>query len=105
MDLFKLKTNDELKPKCVIKLTTSMWHDDRGVHIKRDINFLKRKCTGFNIIAEDCQNIGAEEVIPRIINLDSCTDGVYEIIICNGRRDWETNAVEDYDYELIPEDE
>jgi hypothetical protein len=27
-------------------------------------------------------------------------DGVYEVVICNERRDWESGYIEDWDYRL-----
>jgi hypothetical protein len=41
-------------------------------------------------------------VFPRIINLDACADGIYTVLVCNERRDWESGYVEDYDYQLWP---
>jgi hypothetical protein len=86
---------------CVVRLTTSVWNNDRGVHLKKSLNFLKRQCAGFNILAEDCLMIGAEEVVPKIINIDSVPDGVYRVVLCNASRDWVTGHVDDYDYKLV----
>ena len=86
---------------CVVRLTTSAWSDSRGVHLKKSLKFLKRKCKGYNILDEDCGMTGAEEVIPRIINIDSVSDGVYRVVTCNESRDWESGCVDDYDYKLV----
>jgi len=45
--------------------------------------------------------IGADEVWPRILNLQECKDGLYEVKLCNEKRDWETGCIEDYDYRLV----
>ena len=98
------KENKEVN-KAVIRLTTSMWSDKKGLYFKKDVKFLRRKCEGYNILEEDSLSIGAEEIIPRIINLLDCVDGVYEVIVCNEYRDWESGVVEDYAYKLIPYEE
>lgn len=50
---------------------------------------------------EDLYCCGADEVISRIINLDECSDGIYQIVLVNASRDWYTGHIEYYDYELI----
>lgn len=92
----------EDEPLVVVRLRTSAWSDDRGLHVRRSLTYLKRKCQGFNFFEEDISNIGADEAVTGIINLDECKDGVYQIVICNEHRDWETGYVEDYEYKLIP---
>ena len=94
-------TKDKCENKCVIRLSTSAWSDRRGVHLKKSVSFLRRKSFGFNVIEEDCGNLSALEVISGITNLDNCRDGVYEVVVCNESRDWETNSVEDWEYKLI----
>ena len=92
--------------RCVVRLTTSSWGDSKGLHIKRDLTFLKKKCKGFNILEEDIGMIGAPDVVKQITNLDECEDGVYQVITCNEWASWETpNIIEDYDYKLIPYNE
>lgn len=88
--------------KCVIRLKTSCWSDNNGVYKKRSLTFLKRKSVGWNALQEDANAIGAEEAIAAIANLDNCADGVYEVIVCNLSRDWETGYVDGYDLKLIP---
>ena len=94
----------EPRPIVVVRLATSYWHDCNGIHWKQSLRFLRRKCQGFNVIHEDCQNIGASEVIPRIVNLHECEDGVYQIVTCNERgSDWEVpHIIDEYDYRLVP---
>ena len=88
--------------KVVVRVTTSYWHDKRGGHVRNDINFLKKKCTGFNILDEDMYAAGADEILPNIVNLYDVKDGVYELITVNESRDWETGYIDMYDYKLIP---
>lgn len=101
---------DVAKPQqknfCVVRLKTSYWSDSKGVHKKKSLTYMKRKCRGYNILEDDCSNIGAEEVVPLITNLDSSSDGLYMVVTCNMARDWETGYVDAYEYKLIsiPED-
>jgi len=88
---------------CVVRLTTSVWHDKNGVHIDKTLRFLKRKCVGYNILYEDCCMAGAADVVKNITNLNECKDGVYQVVTCNESSDWETpHILDDYDYKLIP---
>lgn len=93
------KGNDAI---CIVKLTTRHWLDTRGVHLKKSLVFLKRKCNGYNILVEDCESFGAEEVIPKIININEAPDGVYLVAPCNESKDWESGHIDDYDYKLVP---
>ena len=92
----------EQECRTVVRLERSYWSDKRGVHIRTDITFVKRLCRDFNILEEDCKDSSAEDVVPRIINLDKIKDGVYEVTICNENHDHETGYIDDYDYRLIP---
>ncbi len=96
------KNTKEPPSVCVVRLTTSQWNDKNGIYEKKSIRYLQRKCTGWNCIEEDISMIGADEVMPRIINLYECKDGIYEVIMCNEKKDWETGCIDDYDYKLIP---
>jgi hypothetical protein len=88
--------------RCVIRLQTNIWSDKRGLHYKKSLSILKRKCKGFNILEEDTSNIGAEDLFPKILNFNECKDGIYEVVTCNESRDYETGYIDDYDYRLIP---
>ena len=89
-------------PKCIVRLTTSAWYDLDGCYLKKSLKFLKKKCVGYNILYEDSAMIGFNEVLLNIINLNDCKDGIYKVVTCNERADWETGYVEEYDYKLIP---
>lgn len=102
LENLKLSLSDKQHNECVVKLTTSWWHDKRGVHQKRSLIYVRRKCVGYNVLEEDVGCIGAEETFPRILNLDECEDGIYTVVTCNESRDWETGYIDDYDYRLIP---
>lgn len=85
----------------VVKLVTHSWVDKRGLHIRRDLLPLKRKSIGHSCLEEDCSMIGPDEVHPRITNLHQCKDGIYQVVLCNEHRDYESGDIEDYDYKLI----
>jgi len=93
---------DAPKNVCVVKITTTIWADRRGLHTKKSITFLRRKCTGFNVLEEDAGAIGAADAVNSILNLDECGDGIYEVIVCNETHDWESGHVDGYDLKLIP---
>lgn len=87
----------------VVRLTTTYWYDNNGMYSKQTLRFLKRKISGYNWITEDLAAIGADEVMPKIINLSKCEDGVYQVVTCNERHDWETpHIIDEYDYKLVP---
>jgi hypothetical protein len=88
--------------KCVVRLSTARWSNKRGLYEKWSITFLRRQCSGFNVLEEDISMVGGEEVLPKITNLDECKDGIYDVVTCNERRDWETGVVDEYDYKLLP---
>lgn len=87
---------------CVVKLTTATWADKRGLHTKKSIIYLRRKCTGFNMLEEEDSAVGAVDAVNSIINLDECVDGIYEVVACNETHDWESGHVDGYDLKLIP---
>lgn len=93
----------ELPVRCVFRLQTSYWKDQRGIHMRKSLTFMRRRSNTDNpIILEDADMVGADEVWPRLTNLDSLKDGLYVIQTCNERRDWESGLIEDYDYRLVP---
>jgi hypothetical protein len=92
----------QAKSRCVVRLTTSTWHDRAGLYQRKTLRFMKRLCVEFNVLEEDAANFGAEEVVPRITNLATCPDGLYEVVTCHESRDYETGIIDDYDYKLIP---
>lgn len=89
-------------PACVVRLKTDIWNNDRGLHVKKSITFLKRLSAGFNILHEELSNVGGVDTLKSIINFDECKDGIYEIITVNESNDWESGQVDGYDLKLIP---
>jgi GTP cyclohydrolase FolE2 len=99
----ELKTSGDSDAKSisVVRLTTSMWSDRRGIHIKRSLAFLKKRSSKDNWIEEEVNCIGAEEFAKHLVNLNQSPDGVYLVETCNEKTDWESGTMDSYDYILI----
>ena len=89
----------------VVRLTTSYFTTNRGVSFRRDLNTLKRKSYGYLILEEEASMIDAQEAIEKIINLHSCEDGLYTVVMINPSYDVESGIIDDYDIMLIPYEE
>ena len=92
----------EDKPSTVVRLRTTSWWDGKGLHIKRSLTVLRRRSIGHCQIEEDVSAVGATETAALIENLDDCKDGVYEVVLCNVGRDWETGHIDSWGYKLLP---
>jgi limonene-1,2-epoxide hydrolase len=90
------------EPRTVVRLLTTSWWDGKGLHIKRSLTVLRRRSMGHCQIEEDVSAVGATETAALIENLDDCKDGVYEVVLCNVRRDWETGYIDSWGYKLLP---
>lgn len=90
------------KCRCIVRLKTSFWKSERGLHTRQDITFMRKLSLEYQVLEEDAANIGAKEVLEKIVNLAECEDGLYEAITCNPYTDWETGYLDDYDYKLVP---
>ncbi len=99
-----LPVTEETDKGCrsVVRLKTSYWTSDRGLHMRRDLVRMKRLSWDYQILEEDAANFGADHVWERITNLDECKDGLYTIDLCNQSHDWESGYLDDYDYHLVP---
>jgi hypothetical protein len=86
----------------VVRVVTTSWMDSKGLHTKRSLNVLKRKSFGFNILEGECSSVGAENAVGNIINLQDVLDGIYEVVVCNASRDFETGFVDDWELKLVP---
>lgn len=87
----------------VVRLSRSAWKDHLGgMHVETKLTPLKKKSSGYQILEEDIDMIGAEEALARVVNLYKCQPGVYRVTTCNESKDWETGCIDSYDYKLIP---
>ena len=94
--------SDEEKPCVCVSVRTSKYRTSRGVAYYRELRFLKRRTTGFNFFEEDIAQIGADEAISQITNLNTVKDGRYKIVMVNMSYDYETGHLDSWDYELQP---
>ena len=58
--MIDLSEKTSLKNKCVVRLKTPVWTDRFGLHVKKDVVFLRRKSHGFNMLEEEFGMIGAD---------------------------------------------
>ena len=91
-----------VRHRCVVRLRRSQWWDSRGIYHTVSLRYIKSESYGFNILHDTLQEEGADSVMPRILNLNDCKDGLYQAILCNERRDFYTGMIEEYDFTLIP---
>lgn len=92
----------EKSQRTVVKIITNNFMKGNDIVQQKTIRFLKRKSTGFNQLLEDCMNIGTNDALKSIVNLDECSDGVYEVVLNDWITDWETGMIEDRNWKLIP---
>lgn len=87
----------------VVRVRTCAYETKRGLSVRRDVLFM-RKLSGPQacLLFEDMSAVGASETAERIINLHQVEDGLYQLVACNEKRDWETGHIDDYDLQLVP---
>lgn len=91
---------DKQIPRIVVRLQTDTWENDRGLHVTKNLSFLKRQCQGHNYVLEDCRQCGCDITIGRFTNLDKCPDGTYQVTMTDLEID--EGYVEDYSLTLVP---
>lgn len=103
-DLLAVKAEqpNESKNKTVVRVKTSIWKSDRGLHIRRDVTYLRRSSQGMNFLEEELDSVGAEEAFYNIANITSVEDGIYEVIPTKFHRDFETGIVDEVLWNLVP---
>lgn len=93
----KLLASPEQNPcRCVVKITTSAYSTSRGLEIKKQIRYLRRRCIGYNLLEEEISATDAETVASHFTNLGSVPDGVYEVVMTDICRDWEYGEINSY---------
>lgn len=88
--------------RTVVRVKTTYWGNKAGVYTKRSITYLRRKCIGFNSLEEEMTMTGADGVVKSIVNLDSCPDGVYQVVLNSTGIDREAGLIDEWDWKLIP---
>jgi hypothetical protein len=89
------------EPAHCYRLRTTYWTDGRSTHVKRTLTFLARRSAEGDWLRNDAEAIGAQEAVQQIVNLNECKDGIYELIMVNPHKDWETGLIEEYNMKLI----
>lgn len=85
--------------KTIVKLTTQYYNDNNSGYLKKVLTRLKRKSTGYDLLIEECNNMGSKEVMERIVNLFDVDDGIYQLVTYN--HSYERGIVVDWDYKLV----
>jgi len=88
----------------VVRIRSSSYTTRRGIRFVRDIEVLKRKSDPDPLFLRDIEQTGVD-ALESIVNFQTVKDGVYRLIVTREHRDWETGLVEDWRYELVPENE
>jgi len=99
-----LKESDKhSENRTVVRLSKSIWQDSRSrLHFQSTLHPLKRKSEGYNHL-EDLMNwIDPDSFGKLINNLDKSAPGVYELVVTDIYKDWETGIIEDWCYKLVP---
>ena len=89
--------------RCVVRLKRSAYYTRTGVYFTESLIYLRRKCSGYNILEEEAQGVGAMDALP--INMTEMEEGIYEVVSCNETRDWESGVIDGYELKLIPYEE
>lgn len=86
---------------CVVKVGTEAYKRGDTYFYGKTLRILK-KLTTLDLVAEECMNIGIQEGLENILNLRNCDDGVYNLIVTNISKDYESGYVDDWDLKLFP---
>lgn len=88
--------------KTIVRVRSTSWNDSRGIHAKKSLIFLRKKCNGTNVLEEDYGMAGTDTTLSYISNLWSCGDGIFEVLPYSMHRDHETGLLDDWYYKLVP---
>lgn len=108
MNLDELLTGLVLKPdnadtkQTIVRLTTVMYKKGNKLVYSKELTLLKRKSNEW--WEWDCISEVIED-LDLITNLFRVNDGIYQIVMTNAYRDYETGVIDDWDYKLIPYEE
>lgn len=87
------------KPKlrCVGRLTHQRYMHNGKLVSKSVFSLLKRK-SGLNL----SDLVGDADIDIDNLELGNHAEGLYEIVLCNPSRDWETGIIDDWELKLVP---
>jgi len=93
------------KPKCkglVFRGFSSMFFSDGRLEERRGIRLLKREsCAGCEKCGFILDDLSEQVIIGSMIIPEIEHGKLYEVIVTNESRDWETGYVDDYDLEVV----
>lgn len=95
-------TSKKSNNKTVVRLRTSYFSTKHGIRKAIDLNVLKRKSTGWDVLNEEVSAMSVEHTFGRITNLTDCKDGIYLVEMTKVSTDPETGIVDDYYLKLAP---
>lgn len=61
--VFSITPTEPAPTRMAVRVKTSCWKSDRGMHTRKDVLFMRRLSLGDFWIEEDISNVGAEEVM------------------------------------------
>ena len=92
----------ERSNRMLVRVSTTWFQRGRAYVEQKSLTPLRRLSAPDFFFDEEVSAIGIHEAMQRITNFHEVRDGKYEIVFVNEHRDWETGAMDDYDYKLIP---
>lgn len=89
---------------CIVKVSTEAFERGGTYFYGKSLRLLKR-LSNYDLLKEECDNIGIADALEQILNLNSVKDGKYQLIGCNISRDIESGYIDDWDLQLIKYEE
>lgn len=87
--------------RCVVKVQSEAYKRGDTYFYGKSIRVLQ-KLTSYDLLKDECDNIGIYDGLENIINLQNVEDGRYYLEAVNISRDCETGYIDDWDFKLIP---
>lgn len=91
-------------PVCVVRVGTSGYKRGDTYFYGRTLRVLQSKTT-FDYLKDEAESVGVEDGISNITNLDRVEDGLYDLVMTNISRDYESGYADDWSYTLYPHKE
>lgn len=89
---------------CVVRVGTEGFKRGDTYFYGRTIRVIKRK-TEYDLLHDYCQQVGIQEAIENILNINSVEDGLYQLLMCNISKDYETGYIDDFNFKLVKYEE
>jgi hypothetical protein len=89
---------------CAVRVGTEAFKRGDTYFYGRTIRVIKKK-TEVDYLYDDCQQVGTQEAIENILNINTVKDGLYQLVFCNVSKDCETGYIDDFNFKLVPYEE